>query len=328
MKKAKKILKRIGQGLGIILLLIGGFCGYVALTPPRSYDPPVTPDIHVDVTETRINRGEAIAHLQCLSCHADNNNQLTGKRLEDLPALFGNVYSRNITQDKEKGIGNWTDGQLIYFLRTGLRPDGTTVFMPQYGLMADEDIKSVIAWLRSDRFPVRPSKTEAPPSEYSFVAKMLSWTIMKPGTYPEQPISLPDSSNTVALGRYISTAVADCYGCHSADYLDLDGKNPERTKGYFGGGSKFTDESGKPILSANITFDETTGIGKKYTKEQFIQTIKTGVRPDGSVLRYPMMPRPTMTDAEVAAIYDYLKTVPRLNNNIAQKQTEIRLAEK
>lgn len=328
MKPVKKILRRVGQGLGLLVLLIGGFCAYVALAPVRSYDPPVTPNIKVDVTQARIRRGETIAQLQCILCHADNNNRLTGKHLDELPALFGKVYSRNITQDTEKGIGKWTDGQIIYFLRTGIRPDGTTAFMPQYNLMADEDIKSVVAWLRSDRFPVQPSKEEAPPSEYSFAAKLLPWTLIKPGEYPKRAIPLPDSTQPAAVGKYIATAVADCYGCHAADYLNTDTKNPENTEGYFAGGSKFTDKDGKAVLSANLTFDEQTGIGQKYTKEQFIRAVKYGVRPDGSVLRYPMTPKLAMSDQEVAAIYEYLKTIPKLHNDVARKQAEIQLAEK
>ncbi|WP_266366549.1 c-type cytochrome [Tellurirhabdus rosea] len=328
MKTFKKVLKRVGLGLGLLLLLVGGFCLYVALTPMRSYDPPVTPDMKVDVTDARVRRGEFIAQLQCMACHADNDNRLTGKHMTDIPDFFGKVYSRNITQDKEKGIGNWTDGQLYYFLRTGIRPNGTTAFMPQYNLMADEDVKSVIAWLRSDRFPVQPSKQEAPPAEYSFISKMLVWTIITPSEFPKQPISLPDSANKVAVGKYLATAVADCYGCHSANFLDLDKLNPERTNGYFGGGSEFKDHDGNPILSANLTFDRQTGIGGKYTREQFIKAVKMGVRPDGSLLRYPMEPRPSMSDEEVGAIYDYLKTVPHQSNNIAQKQAEIQLAQK
>lgn len=324
----KKVMKITGLLLGSVLLLLAGFCAYVALMPPRSYNPPVSPNLKVEVTEARVKRGEVIAQLQCMSCHADNNNRLTGKHLAEIPSVFGNVYSRNITQDKEKGIGNWTDGQIIYFLRTGIRRDGTIAFMPQYGLMADEDIKSVVAWLRSDRFPVQASKQEAPPAEYSFVAKMLGWTVLLPGEYPQQAIAMPDSANAVALGKYMATAVADCYGCHAPDYLNTDKEHPEQTPGYFSGGSEFKDTNGKPIFSANLTFDEQTGIGNKYTKAQFIRAVKTGVRPDGSVLNYPMEPRPSLSDAEASAIYDYLKTIPRLRNDISQKTAEVQLAQK
>jgi mono/diheme cytochrome c family protein len=328
MKTAKKVFKRIGQGLLMLLLLAGSFCAYVALTPVRSYDPPVIPELKVDVTEARVKRGEAIAFLQCMDCHADKNNRLTGKHLAEIPAMFGKIYSRNITQDKERGIGKWTDGELMYFLRTGVRPDGTRTIMSGYNLMADEDMKSVIAWLRSDRFPVQASKEEAPPAEYSFASKLLFWTILTPHQYPQQEIALPDSTNAVMVGKYMATAVGDCFGCHSANYLDLDSEHPERSPGYFGGGSQFKDAEGNPIHSANLTFDEATGIGKKYTREQFIRAVKMGVRPDGSILRAPMAPRMSLTDEEAGAIYEYLKTIPKIQNDIAKKNETVRLAEK
>ena len=322
----KKVLKIIGLGLGGLTLIGAGFCTYLSLSPMRTYEPPVTPRINVAVTESRVARGEKIAHLQCIACHADENNRLTGKKLNDIPSVFGKVFSRNITQDKAAGIGNWTDGDIIYFLRTGIRRNGQVAFMPTYAHMAEEDIYSVVAWLRSDRFPVQPATNEAPPAEYSLIAKLLPWTVMKPGKYPEQLIPMPDSTDQIQTGKYLATAVADCFGCHSADYLDLDGEYPERTKGYFGGGSEFKDLDGKPVFSANLTFDEKTGIGKKYTREQFIKAVKSGVRPDGSIISYPMEPRPVLTDAEAGAIYDYLKTIPKLKNNIAQKNTEAQLA--
>ncbi|WP_332368263.1 hypothetical protein [Spirosoma telluris] len=194
--------------------------------------------------------------------------------------------------------------------------------------MAEEDLKSVVAWLRSDRFPVQPAKQEAPEVEYSFFSKLLSHTILKPGEYPQQILQTPDSTDQVAFGRYIADGVADCYSCHSSDFLDQDKLHPERSKGYYGGGNKLNGEGGKPIFTANLTFDEETGIGKKYTKSQFIRAVKFGVRPDGSILRQPMSPHPTLSDYEVGAIYEYLKTIPKLKNDIAGKYAELQLATK
>ncbi len=322
----KKVLRITGLGLACLVLTVAAACAYLSLTPMRTYEPPVAPSVSVEITPARVERGEKIAHLQCIACHADDTNRLTGKQLKDVPSVFGRIYSRNITQDKEAGIGNWTDGEIIYFLRTGIRKNGQVAFMPTYAHMADEDIYSVIAWLRSDRFPVQATKQEAPPAEYSLVAKLLPWTVMKPGKYPDQQIPMPDSTDQIGTGKYLATAVADCFGCHSADYLDLDGEHPERTNGYFGGGSEFKDLDGQPVFSANLTFDDETGIGKKYSRDQFIRALKSGVRPDGSVFRYPMEPRPVLTDAEAGAIYDYLKTVPKLKNNVAQKNADVRLA--
>ncbi|MFC5408975.1 c-type cytochrome [Larkinella bovis] len=325
----KKVFKFIGLGLGFILLLVAGFCAYVAIVGVPTYEAPTIPEANVEITPARIARGEVIGQIQCMACHADNQNRLTGKHLAEVPALFGKLYSKNITQDKIKGIGNWTDGEIIYFLRTGVRRDGSFApVMPQYPNMADEDLKSVVAWLRSDRFPVQPAAIEAPESELSFVSKLLTHTMMKPLPYSTELINLPDSTDVVALGRYTADAIGDCYSCHSGDLIDQNKAHPEKSKGYYGGGIEMKSDDGTPILTANLTFDEKTGIAKKYTKEQFIKVVKMGVRPDGSILRQPMFPRPMLTDYEVGAIYEYLKTVPKLENDIARKNEELMLAEK
>lgn len=73
---------------------------------------------------------------------------------------------------------------------------------------------------------------------------------------------------------------------------------------------------GQIIPSSNITFDEETGIGKKYTEAQFVDAVKLCKKPDGSTLRYPMQPHITLTDYEVKAVYAYLKTIPKIKNQV------------
>ncbi|SFB96248.1 c-type cytochrome [Spirosoma endophyticum] len=325
----KKIVKIIGIVLGSILALLAGFCIYVAISGVPTYDPPTISNLKVDVTASRIARGEAIAQIQCMSCHADKDNRVTGKYLAEVPDLFGKLYSKNITQDTEKGIGNWTDGELIYFLRTGVRRDGSYApVMPQYPNMADEDIRSVVAWLRSDRFPVQASKQEPQASELSLISKVLTHTLMKPLPYPQTLVASPDSNDTIALGKYTADAIGDCYSCHSGDLIDQDKVHPSTSKGYYGGGIEMVGDGGKKVITANLTFDQETGIAKTYTKEQFIRAVRMGVRPDGSILNYPMEPKLSLSDREVGAIYDYLKTVPKIRNNVAQKNAELQLARK
>jgi hypothetical protein len=160
------------------------------------------------------------------------------------------------------------------------------------------------------------------------VSNLLTHTLMKPLPYSQQLISFPDTNNAVALGKYTADAIGDCFACHSGDLLDQDKIHTERTKGYYGGGIEMVGEGGKPILSANLTFDEETGIAKKYTKEQFIRAVKGGVRPDGSILQSPMAPKPMLSDREVGAIFEYLKTVPKIRNDIAGKSADVQLAKK
>ncbi|ARK12797.1 c-type cytochrome [Fibrivirga algicola] len=325
----KKVIKVLGLVLGGVVLLLAGFCGYVAAVGVPTYDPPALPKITVDVTPARVARGEVIAQIQCMACHADKDNRVTGKHMTDVPPMFGTIYTKNITQDKEKGIGNWTDGELLYFLRTGVRRDGSYAFvMPQYPNLADEDLMAVVAWLKSDRFPVQAAKSEPQPSELSFVSKLLTHTMMKPGDYPTSFIAMPDTNNMVALGKYTADAFGDCYTCHSGDLVKQDNVHTEKTEGYYGGGIELIGEKGQKIITPNLTFDEKTGIARKYTKDQFIRAVKGGLRPDGSILRYPMAPKMALSDREVSAIYEYLKTVPKITNDIAKKTAELQLAQK
>lgn len=324
----RNVLPISGLILGSVVLLLAGVTAYVAFTDVPSYPRPAIPKLTVAVTPSRVARGEVIGSIQCMSCHADKDNRLTGKHMAEVPAFFGKLYTKNITQDQVHGVGNWTDGELIYFLRTGVRSDGSYApGMPQYPSMADEDLMSVVAWLRSDRFPVQPSAVEPPPSELSLIAKFLTHTLMKPLPYPQRLIVRPDSNDAVAFGKYTGDAVGDCYSCHSADIMEQDKITPTKTKGYYGGGIEMVGEGGRKVLSSNLTFDAKTGIGHRYTKAQFIRAVKFGVRPDGSILRYPMEPKMGLSDREVGAIYEYLKTVPKINNDIARKSRELPAAQ-
>ena len=81
----------------------------------------------------------------------DETQKFTGRLLSEAPQ-FGEIHSANITNDTIAGIGKLTDGELIYFIRTGIKPDGEYVppYMPKLVHIADEDLYSIIAYLRSD----------------------------------------------------------------------------------------------------------------------------------------------------------------------------------
>jgi mono/diheme cytochrome c family protein len=237
--------------------------------------------------------------------------------LKELPPEFGEISSRNITQNKQVGIGDWTDGEIYYLLRTGIKRDGQYIppYMAKFPNASEEDIYSIIAWLRSDKFCVQPSTTEASESKPSFLTKFLSRVAFKPLPINKAPIPSPDTTNKVEWGRYLSTAVYGCYACHSADFKTMNEVEPEKSGGYFGGGNVMKDLSNKDVVTSNLTFDE-TGIAK-LTLEQFINEVRYCKKPDGSMLRYPMFPHNGLTDSEVAAIYEYLKTLPKINHKIA-----------
>ena len=69
-----------------------------------------------------------------------------------LPGL-GTFVGRNLTPDKETGLGNWTDDQIISAFTSGIRPDGRRLapIMPWQELahLDREDAQAIVAYLRS-----------------------------------------------------------------------------------------------------------------------------------------------------------------------------------
>jgi mono/diheme cytochrome c family protein len=312
----KKALRYLLIVVGIIAALAGGFAAFVAFRGIPSYKAE-TVSLKVEATPARVEQGQKLAAMLCSGCHMDpNTGKLTGRRMDEAPQ-FGAIYSKNITKHPEYGIGNWTDGQLAYLLRTGIKPDGTFLpIMAKLSHMSDEDIHSIIAYLRSDHTWVQPDNTRQPQTEYSFLAKFITNIgAMKPADLPKEPIAQPDTTDAVKWGRYIAVSQLECFSCHSRDFAKNDYANPEKSEGYFGGGNVMIGPDGKEIVTRNLTMDEETGLGK-WTEEEFIKAVKYGQVPHGQALRQPMMPYTGLTDNEAKAIYAYLKTIPKINNKV------------
>jgi mono/diheme cytochrome c family protein len=314
---AKRILKVALAIVVVLVLVVAGTLVYIDRSGIPHY-PPGKVDLKVEITPERIERGRGTVQLLCAACHLDNDTaSLAGKPMLDLPAQFGAAHSANITQDLETGIGAWTDGELAYLLRTGVTRDGryTPPWMVKLPNMADEDLLSVIAFLRSDDPLVRPIKAKRPASKPSLFTKALCRVAFKPLPYPTAPIVAPDPADTVAHGRYLVQARAMCFPCHSADFAKIDDFVPERSAGYLGGGNAMPDMNGRIVKTANITPDPETGIGK-WSEDEFVRLLRFGVRPDLSVILYPMVPFPELSDGDARAIYAYLRTVPAIKNAV------------
>jgi hypothetical protein len=102
------------------------------------------------------------------------------------PAAPQRVVSKNITRHPDKGIGGWTDGELAYLVRTGISRDGR--YIPQLPHLADEDLASIIAFLRSDHPMTAPDAVDPPGrTQPSFLTKALSGGGVWTAPLPERP---------------------------------------------------------------------------------------------------------------------------------------------
>ncbi|MCB0686901.1 MAG: c-type cytochrome [Saprospiraceae bacterium] len=313
----KKALKIAGYILLALLLLIVVGALYINISGIPKY-PVNLPEFRASMTPDAIDRGEKLASLLCAGCHLDHKSgRLIGKHMVDVPAEFGTIYSKNITADPEFGIGGWTDAEILYLLRTGIKRDGyyAPPYMAKLPKMADQDIDAIISFLRSGRPMVKADKTPDQEPIPSFLSKLLCRVVFKPFPMPTEAIPMPDSLDVLALGQYLAHNL-DCYSCHSADFKTNDYLNPEKSAGYFGGGNKPLNEKGREVLTANLTPDPETGIGN-WTEEQFIRAVKYGIKGNNEpALQYPMLPHTQLSDHEVGAIYQYLRTIPPIKNKV------------
>lgn len=320
----KKALKLFGVLLGLVGLAVGGFAAYVQIDGIPKFKPGhVT--LKVEVTPERVARGKHFASMLCAGCHMNpTTRQLTGRVMVDAPPEFGKIVSKNITQHPKKGIGAWTDGEIAYLIRTGVERDGQYIppYMAKLPHLADEDLFAIIAFLRSSDPSVQAADVDPPgKTEPSFLTKFLCHVAFKPLPYPTEKINPPPIADKVAYGKYLVFGL-ECFTCHSGDFKKMDVFEPEKSFRYLGGGNPMLNLDGKVVPTANLTSDEETGIGK-WSEADFTRALKKGFRPNGTLVRYPMDLFPELSDQESAAIYAYLRTVPKINFAVPKAEESV-----
>ena len=255
-----------------------------------------------------IKRGDYLVNgiLTCGNCHSPKGptGDIAGKEFSgglswDEPPF--KVTAPNITQDKDTGIGNYTDAQLKTLLRKGIKRNGVPIAMVMpagfYEIMTERDLNAVIAYLRT----IKPIKNTVPDPIY----KMPQGHPIPPGG--EKVFTDAMMSDKVKKGFYLVT-VAHCMECHSP----MGPRGRDFTK-LGSGGFKFPGPWGVSV-SRNITSSKTKGIGA-WTDDEIKRAITTGVSRDGSKLKPPMgfhyYSTVTLTDLDV--IIAYLRTVPAID---------------
>lgn len=311
----KKPIIMIGIAIGILVVFLSIVAIIISSGGIPTYEVEKV-EFNLQTSPEAIARGQKLAVMLCANCHLDPaTRKLTGKKMVDAPKEFGEIYSPNITQDNTYGIGEWTDGELVYLLRTGIKRDGQYAppYMAKLPLMADADINAIIAFLRSNNRMVQAEAKPDQPTEPSFLTKFLCRVAFKPFPMPEESIPMPDTTNTIELGRYLAHNL-ECFSCHSANFKTNNYLDPTLSEGYFAGGNLPLDLEGRPKPTPNLT-PHATGIGS-WTKEQFVKAVRFGQKEGEQALSYPMIPYTQLTEYEVGSIYDYLMTIPAIDNQV------------
>ena len=321
----KRFLKIVGGLVLIVIALIAAAVIWLTVRKPESR--PASTE-KLEGTPARLARGKYLVEnvSDCFGCHSDHvvkfgfpvrpGTEGQGGYIFDKKIGFpGVVAAQNITPDPEFGLGKWTDGEIIRAVREGIDHNGDALFpmMPyeQLRTMSDDDVKAVVTYLRT----LRPIHQGVPAKHIDFPVNLLVKFAPKP---VDGVVKTPDSHDNLAYGKYLAT-IGGCSLCHTPH----DDKNALIADKPFAGGWEMKGPWGRNF-TANLTAAAGTYMSRA-TKEEFIGRFKAfasmdaNTAPDTPPGRNTVMPwiaLAGMTDHDLGAIYDYLKTVKPIENKV------------
>jgi mono/diheme cytochrome c family protein len=322
----KRVMLRVGLVAAILVVAAGSGLTGVALTRwDRTFEGPY-PAIEATDDAAVVEYGRYLVYgpMHCAYCHTPKSQHealdagetppLVGGYTVTIPP--GTFHMPNLTPDPETGIGRRTDGELARILRHGVRADGRAAipFMEYQG-MSDSDLRAVLSYLRSQP----PVRNPIPDHELTFLGKAVLATMIRPkGPESTPPATSPPVAPTVERGRYLAHVAGQCVACHTERSL---------TDGRFigaplAGGMHFPNETDPSIefVSSNLTPDPETGIAGLWTEDRFVARFKAGPALPGSNMPWGAFAR--MEEADVRAIYRYLRTVAPVHNDVGPTRRE------
>ena len=319
----RKILLVLASMIAVVVAVAAGF---VALRQNLTFDPPY-PEVAASSDSSVVARGRYIVRdvAPCAACHGDPAQRaaytegadvpLSGGYVFDIPP--GQFYARNLTPDRETGLGNVSDRAIARALRHGVGHDGRALlpFMEMQGL-SDEDLAAVVSYLRIQP----PVRHPVPAHRFTLIGKVVKATALANPVGPaEPPPTLSPRGATVENGRYLAESVALCWACHTQRNQMTGALVGPR----FGGATGFLepDDPGHSWSPPNITRDPETGRLGRMSEDVFVARFRAGRLIPGSPMPWQAFAR--MDEADLRAIYRYLMSVPPAKNDVGAPVVEV-----
>jgi len=303
----------------LVVLVIGAFVA-IERGLTRTFTAPYSPIVASTAPDV-IERGRYLVYgpAACAYCHVVREQwtaldrgaalPLTGAHVFPLP--FGQIFSANLTQDADTGIGRRTDGELARILRFGVRADGrAAVPLMEYQGLSDEDLTAVVSFLRTQK----AVRNQVPAHRLTLLGKVLMAFAIEP-TGPDQPPPHTSPSGvSVARGEYLTTKVSACVSCHT----DRNGRGALVGPPLAGGQRMdVAADATKVYVTPNLTPDAKTSAIGQWTEDVFIRRFRQGELVDGTPMPWGAYGR--MTDDDLRSVYRYLRSLPPVAHDTGPK---------
>jgi mono/diheme cytochrome c family protein len=230
-----------------------------------------------DSGAAQIQRGEYLARAgDCVACHTKAGGQPFAGGLS-MATPIGNIYSTNITPDKQTGIGDYSYDDFQKAVRHGVAKNGDTLYpampYPSYAVVSDEDMQALYAYFMHGVQPVSQANQDSDiPWPLSMRWPLAIWRGMfAPDVKAFQPIAGQDA--VLARGQYLVEGLGHCGACHTPRSLTMQEKALNDSEG-----SDYLSGSSAPIdgwTASNLRGDNRDGLGR-WSEDDLVQFLRTG----------------------------------------------------
>ncbi len=136
---------------------------FLSLVAFKPFEYPKAPISDPDTTNP-LEWGKYLAlyQLECYACHSKSFETMNMLEPEKSEGFFGGgneigtadgskILSRNLTPDKETGIGTWSEEQFIKAVRYGIVPHGPALRQPMmpFVQLTDSELKAIYAYMQT-----------------------------------------------------------------------------------------------------------------------------------------------------------------------------------
>ncbi len=290
----KKVFKVLGWTLPVVVVLLAGagitIFALSAARMNKKYDVAATP---VPVFKAAADLAEGKRLYISRGCADCNGEDLGGKVFINDPAI-GTMAGANLTSGKGGVATARTDAELARAIRHGVGKDGRAlIFMPStdFAGMTDEDTGKLVSYLRTvpavDREFLPPKA--GPLGRFLFlIGEIPVFVSAEKIDHGAKPVTRINPTVSAEYGKYVA---ATCTGCHRDNFAGgpIQGAPPEWPPA-------------QPITGKAMA---------KWNETQFITALRTGRRPDGSMIKFPMpwQSLGKLNDTEIKALWLYLQTL-------------------
>lgn len=297
------VCRRVFFGLSICLLPLILLAGYIWRYQPNNdvqfghrIEYPAL-DINKLNDGDLVKRGEYLAKIgNCISCHTSENGDHPFAGGLKIETPYGQIYSSNITFDKDTGIGHWGLDDFSRAMHQGVSPSGKHYYpvfpYPYFSHLTASDTNALYHYLKA--IPTVYQKNKSPSFPFNLPLARRSMALW-------DQLFLSSGTVTHSRGEYLVEGLGHCGLCHSP--LNRLGAENQ----YYHLSGRFVQGYWAPDISslglADVSSDE---IGEVFTHHRLLGS--------AGPIRGPMMEVTLnslhyLTDKDKLAVAMYLKTL-------------------